>query len=131
MEIASFSDANVAISGAYLAVRDAVAPELQAALDSVIGSPVPPERVSHFLEFAYANGGSLDLATRQTAANIGRFAAQNGFYGLGVDQRGLKMCQALERTTFSYGAADPTPDSRFVAPEPAPEPAAPPPPPVE
>lgn len=116
MPAQSLIDANLIITQQYAAMRPLLKAEAQQHLDAVVSSPVPPEKVSHFLELAYANGAALPKAVRDAAAEVGDIAWQNGFYGLGVDQRGQKMCAALRKTTFSRAATDPVPSPQFLPP---------------
>ena len=85
----------------------------QAQLDAIVSSPVPPEKVAHFLELAYAHGAALPKDLRDAAADVGAFASQNRFYHLDDDQRGQKMVAALRLARFRQADGDPAPGEMF------------------
>lgn len=116
MSISSFTDANLAIATAYADLKAAI-PEKGDAIDAIVSAVVPPEKVSNFFEFAYANGDKLPASLRTVAADVGDFAWTNAFYGLGENQRGMKMAAALRASTFSIGANDPEPKAEYADPQ--------------
>lgn len=72
-----------------------------------------PQKVSHYLELAYANSTDLPPGVIAAAADIGVYAASMGYYGLGVDGRGAKMVAVLRGETVEDA---PAVDGRFLPP---------------
>lgn len=95
MTIESFKDANLAILDFYEGGLADWTPFQIEKLRGIISSPIPPEQVSHFTEFVYANRASLQPSMLVLAADVAGFAAANGFYGLGEDARGFRIAAAL------------------------------------
>lgn len=119
--IDNIPDAFNAMLNATINGATTTSPELQAKLVEINSIMVPPERLHDFVEAVYANMASAAPAVRSAAADIARFAGSINFYGLGEDQRGFKIAQALEANKTT--AASPTPKEAFVlaaAPAPAP-----------
>lgn len=62
----------------------------------VINSPIPPEKVSHYVELVYANiNENPPQEILDTAASISAFATSLGFYGLSENDRGFNITKAL------------------------------------
>lgn len=112
-----FVQASLIIVQSYARLRSAVAADAQPALDTIVGSVVPPERVSEFFEFGYAHRESLSPELREAVADVGHFAWTNGFWGLGVDGRGAAMETLLRGGNLAAGATAPEPSSKYVLPE--------------
>ncbi len=95
MTIESFKDANLAILDVYAdGLPDWTHFQLEK-LRGIVASPIPPEQVSHFTEFAFANRAALSTNALALAAEVSGFAAANGFYGLGEDARGFRIAASL------------------------------------
>lgn len=99
MTIESFKDANLAILDFYADGLSHLTPFQLEKLRGIIASTIPPEQVSHFTEFAYANHASLTSVGETLAASVAGFASANGFYGLGENSRGFRIAAALRGET--------------------------------
>lgn len=98
MAITSFSEANIAITTNYLALKQVIPESAYAALDEIVGNPVLPGKVSEFLEFGYKHRDKLTTELKEAVVSVGQFAYENGFYGLGVDGRGYKLVSVINGT---------------------------------
>lgn len=115
-----FVEANRIMLQSYssLAAADALPPAKLAQLETILSGLVPPERVSEFFEFGYANRAQLDGAARSAFADIGNFAWMNGWWGLAADSRGLRMEALLRGVALPDGVTEPEPSSKYVQVEP-------------
>lgn len=109
-----FVQANLIIIQSYAALRAAVAASAHAALDTIVGSVVPPERVSEFFEFGYAHREDLTPELREAVADVGHFAWINGFWGLGADGRGSNMETLLRGQDLPEGVDAPAPSGKYA-----------------
>lgn len=112
-----FAAANLAILEAYAPLVWLLKQDHPEALDQltpIVAGSVPPERVSEFFEFAYAYRDLLNDELRGVAADIGNFAWTNGFWGLGVDQRGALMEKVLRGQDLPEGATEPGISAKYV-----------------
>jgi len=90
-------------------------------------SPSPVDAIVQSAEALYAIAADLDNAGRETVAVLIAFAAQNGWHGLPIDNRGGRMMMAMRRMNGEEAPAglpwpdaesDPAPKPEFVAPAP-------------
>lgn len=123
MQVTSFADADQLILTTYAAAAAAFTTLDKLELyQSVVTATTHPEKVSQFLELCYAQREHLPQNVLDAAADVGAFATTMGFYGLGQDERGIKMVSALRGEEVQDL---PEPVERFVSTPPvdeAPEP---------
>ena len=113
MAVTTLPEANIAIAQQYLSMREALPETRRDALDEIIGNPVLAGKTSGFLELAYACREHLTDEHKAAAAAVGQFATAHGFYGLGVDNRGLRMVAVLQGTAPDDDTA-PQPAAQYV-----------------
>lgn len=113
--IEDFAGAGLAIAQLYAGAREAL-PEGGArdALDRIVSSTVPPERVSELFELGYAMREHLSAGQRADIADIGRFAWMNGFWGLGENNRGSRMETVLRGGKLPSGFEAPEVSAKYA-----------------
>lgn len=111
MSVTSFQEAKMAILDVYSAGVGSWSTFQADKLREILAETVPPAQVSYFAEFCYAHLESLWDEARQMGADVATFAAANGFYGLGVDQRGFVIAALLRGIAQS---STPAVDQRWV-----------------
>ena len=119
-----FNAAFRVIAASFAAMESAVTDAAQRSqIDRIATSPdvCPPEKVAMFFEWAYGNRAALSADQRAAAADVGNYAWTNGFYGLGVANRGQLIEQEL-RGLLPAGATAPDPLPQFVPTAAAPAP---------
>lgn len=112
-QVNDFASAKVKITQSYAALLEAL-PGSHSAINGIIGSAVPPEQVSEFFELCYAYRDDLPGDLLEAAADVGHFAWINGFWGLGVDSRGLKMETILRGGSLPTGTDEPAPSGKYA-----------------
>ena len=108
MPVSDFMTANRAVSGLIRSLPQALADELADAT----ATPVPPEALVNASELLFARRADLTAADAETAAEVVEFCTQNGWYGLGVANRGGLMAAALRRGGVQ--PSDPEPLARWT-----------------
>ena len=113
-QITDFAAAKILITQNYAALLAAL-PSKVDQINAIVGSAVPPEQVSEFFEFCYANRAELPAPILVAAADVGNFAWVNGFWGLGIDGRGSKMETVLRGKDLPKGVDAPAPSGKYGA----------------
>lgn len=123
MNIEDFPAANQAIN-TWLMSGDANAlpDELKGKLNTVLATPVMPQRVSQFPELVYANAGDFSADAKALAADLCDFATSYGFYGLGEELRGTKISAVLRGGEVENAPAPKSEHVLSAAEEPLPQP---------
>lgn len=93
--ITTLSEANLAIALNYLSLKETLPSEAQTSLDEIVGNPILPAKVSGFLELGYKYRDLLTDAQKQAVTEVGQFAYEHRFYGLGQDEKGYKMIAVI------------------------------------
>lgn len=96
-------------------------------LIAINASPIAPEAITQFVEFAYANPEELSEDMKLVAADVCDYAAGQSWYGLGVDQRGSKIAASLRGEVVEDA---PAPQANMIVNAPVPEITPPPVPPL-
>lgn len=119
----------------YMMTSGSTLPDfLRSKLIEASSSPSPVDRIVRSAEALYACSADLDDAGKTICAQLASFAAMNGWHGMGLDNRGGQIAQAMQRDTgekapmgsWPKADSDPAPLDEFVAPaaeDPAGEPA--------
>lgn len=94
--ITTFSEANLAIASTYLSLKETLPSEAESLLDEIVGHPILPAKVSGFLELGYKYRDLLTDTQKQTVTEVGQFAYEHRFYGLGQDEKGYKMIAVIK-----------------------------------
>jgi len=117
--VPSFAEANLIIARRYAEIREALASDDdRTKFDAIAGATVPPEKVSLFFEFCYAQAGRLTAEQKVDVAEVGGFAWSHAFWGLGADDRGRLMEMILREQALPEGTAPPAPLPQFAPPAP-------------
>lgn len=113
----------------FMMTHAAALPEhAREALIEFAGYPSPVDRIVNSAEALYAVKADLDKEGRDLCAQLARFAAVNGWHGMG--QRGTAIADAMQRiggydappgTSWPPAEDDPAPLERFMAPAEEPE----------
>lgn len=111
-------------SQTFMMMHGASLPEaLRNTLLEAISAPSPVDRIVKTGEVLYAARDTLNDDGKALCAQLISFAALQGWHGLGDDNRGGRIVQALRRDlgekapSGKWPAADtdPEPDSRYIA----------------
>ncbi len=112
----------VSANGRMLEAYAALAPSLAVAqpgafeqLTAIMTGVIPPERVSEFAEWGYAKRDLLDAPAKEAVADVCAFATMNGFYGLGENQRGMRIETMLRHGELPEGVEAPEPATKYAA----------------
>lgn len=114
MQITSIETANIAIMTAYAGEVSNLEPELAQSLTGLLATPIAAKRISQFVEVVYARQDEVSEVTKLAAADVCDFASIVGMFGLGQNERGLKISQILRGQTV---ADAPVPVAAYAAQE--------------
>lgn len=128
-----FPAVQTAIRDWTMTAAGAIPADVRDRLFAAVDQLSPVDRAVKLMETIYANADTVNAATRQLGAQLAVFAASNGFHGLAVDSRGVRIMHAMMRTNgadpadfgldaWPDASADPVPLAEY---KPAVEPAAP------